>query len=79
LLKAEIDLIIATRDALIEEAAKKFNVSVKRITKTVNAESNYKKTRKPTIFNALVSEKKEMNEGKSTSIMSEHAPTLDTF
>jgi hypothetical protein len=73
LLKAEINLIIATRDMLIEEAAKKFNVSVKKITKTVNAESNYKKTRKPTIFNALVSEKKEMNEGKSTSIMSEHA------
>ncbi|KAF8816453.1 hypothetical protein BYT27DRAFT_7208409 [Phlegmacium glaucopus] len=63
LLKAEINLIIATRDALIEEAAKKFNVSVKKITKTVNAESNYKKTCKPTIFNALVSEKKEMNEG----------------
>ena len=63
LLNAEIKAIISARDALIHEAAKKFSVSVTHVEKAVNATSNYKPSRKPNLFNALVSEKKEMNDG----------------
>jgi hypothetical protein len=63
-LKVEIDAFFDHRDTEISRLAKKFNKSEVKIKQLLSNETNYQKTRAPTLRNALVHAKGiEMNEG----------------
>ena len=66
-LKKGIDAIVNSRDREIRDLSEQLDVTEQNIRKLVNGETNYKKHRKPNIFNALVHKMTdEMNMGNIT-------------
>ena len=66
-LKKGIDAIVNSRDREIRDLSEQLDVTEQNIRKLVNGETNYKKHRKPNIFNVLVHKMTdEMNMGNIT-------------